>query len=274
MIGSTSSLFSAFGRSSSTSSVQTSSAGDTASRQGDPLSQLFSTVGSASGSTTATSDLQSFVESLSSGMLGSLLSVQERGSSTTATSSATTDDATTLFGTTSLGAAWGGGPSATAMSAIDTDGDGAMSESELSTFLDTNGTSPSTDQSAAIFASMDGNGDGSVSTGELGDWMRANAAPPSARAALETGGVSLSDGTSSAGEASSSTFTAADTNQDGTVSQSEFEAYFQGTATSDGDGSTRSAATIAQLIQSSYQRLASGAAFGSVPSTSSIDSAA
>lgn len=271
----------------------------------DKLSQLFSSIDSDGSGGLSSSELQSFVDTMSKDTRGALLSVQEGATSSDGTS--TTSSASSS--------------SAQAFDAIDTDGDGAISESELSGFMQANmpppppppeggaaeasdsssttsASSTSSSMASDLMSSIDTDGDGSVSQSELSSFLEANAPPPppppeasgssstssanSSSSSEETSGTASSSG-------SSSTFSAIDTNQDGQISKAELDAYLSqsGTASSSsssgsttaassstGSGADALAGVLAQLLQQSYQRMQVSAAEMQASLTKSLDSVA
>ena len=268
----------------------------------DKLSQLFSSIDSDGSGGLSSSELQSFVDTMSKDTRGALLSVQE---------GATSSDGTSATSSTSSS-------SAEAFDAIDADGDGAISESELSGFLQANmpppppppdggaeGASSSTSSASSssgeasdLLTSMDTDGDGSVSQSELSSFLEANAPPPppppeasGSSSTASAGSSSSSEETSgTASSGSSSAFSAIDTNQDGQISKAELDAYLAQSSASGSSGSTTSTSTgstsssgasadalaslLNQMLQQSYQRMQVSTAEMQASLTKSLDSVA
>ncbi|TBW40874.1 hypothetical protein EYW49_01605 [Siculibacillus lacustris] len=312
----------------------------------DPLQALFGTIDSDSSGGVSSTELQSFVDSFSSATRSALLGVQENGTSstssttstasssstssstasafatidsdgdgtisqselssfmqasmpppppppdgssgssdtTTSSGSSSSTSSTTTGSTTSSTSTTGSDPASRLMAALDTNGDGSVSQSELEAALNgstsstsssttTSSTSSSSTSSASdLFSAMDTDGDGSVSQTELASYMKANAPPPppppsdqaattdtTATTATSTSGDSgSSSGGSSGSSGSSSAFSAIDTNKDGTISQAELDAYLAksatttssstGTDTSSTDSSTSSSTDAASAF--------------------------
>ncbi len=253
--------YSSIGSSSSTKSA--TAASSSSSQQSDPLSQLFGAVdGDASGGVSA-KELQSFIDTMSKETRGALLSVQENGAS-------------------SASATEGHDPSAQTMAALDTDGDGGITQAELETALSATPSSSTSDEAASLIEGLDTDGDGAVSQAELTNFMKANMpSPPPPMASASTSGsasASTSASASGSGSASSSssdsasnTFDAIDTNKDGEISKAELDAYLAKTeasgpsasssgsssssTTSSTDASSSFASIMAQMLQQSYQRM-------------------
>lgn len=119
---------------------------------------------------------------------------------------------------------------------VDSDGSGAVDQTELGTMLDTisQKTGTSFDDTAKVFASMDTDSDGSLTSDELDTGMKSVMPPPPstmdfANAHQGAGGpppggpppdAAAGSGASSS-SSSSTTYDPLDTNQDGTVSLAE-----------------------------------------------------
>ncbi len=203
----------ALARSSSTSETDT-----TGETKKSPAEDLFSKLDADASGGLSTSELQSFVDKMSSDTRSALLSTQEASTSSTstsATSSTTADDLLT---------------------AMDEDADGSVSESELDTWMQANrpaGPPPppppseeasatdGTDPASALFGAIDGDGDGSVSETELSDFL----------SSLATDETTSTDGSSTAStsetDEASTTFDAIDTDGDGAITQAELDAYMK-----------------------------------------------
>lgn len=145
-------------------------------------------------------------------------------------------DATSSSDTTTSDAAADGGEDAIAQlfSAIDTDGDGSITQSEMESYItDLGGT---TDQADTLFASLDSEGTGSVSADDLAAASGPPPGPPpgsspddSVASTSDTDTSGTSETTASSGSSSDSSdddYDVADTNQDGYVSTSEYNAYY------------------------------------------------
>jgi Ca2+-binding EF-hand superfamily protein len=205
-IGSSGSSANMWSISRSTGSQATSS---TEGSRKSPGAELFSKLDSDGSGGLSADELQSFVDAMSSDTRGALLATQEANGSSSSSSSSTTSAADML-------------------SAMDTDGDGSVSESELDTYMKANGpqggppppppgdAAEGSDPASDLFSAMDADGDGSVTQSELSDFL----------AAAKTDDTASSDASSSASEASE-TFDAIDTDQDGSISQAELEAYMK-----------------------------------------------
>lgn len=234
MIGSTSSSAYALFQPTSTAATSRSSAtGSTSgSSESSPLDQLFAQLDQDSSGGVSTSELQSFVDSFAPQTRSALLSVQEDATSSTSDTSSTSSSTTGLTSD----------QVASAFEAIDSDGDGSVSESELGSFMQAMGPPPPPPPPPAE-ASSDASSSDTSST--------------------DTSSTSSSSGSSSA---ASKAFDAMDTNQDGSVSEAELEAYLakasgstqSSDATSDTSSSSSSngfSALLQQLLQQSYQRI-------------------
>jgi len=142
-------------------------------------------------------------------------------------------------------------------SAIDTDGDGSVSKSELSTFL-TNmetqfansvmnsqfGTSETDSSTENLFSAIDTDGDGSVSKSELSTFqsnMQAQGMGGPPPPPPDSSTQSSSDSSSTSG-----VFSAIDTNEDGSISPSELSAFLSGL---DGTSSSSSSSTSSSTNQ-------------------------
>lgn len=205
-IGSSGSSANMWSISRSTGSQATSS---TEGSRKSPSAELFSKLDSDGSGGLSSTELQSFVDAMSRDTRGALLATQEAsGSSAAATTGADM------------------------LSAMDADGDGSVSESELDTHMKANGpqggpppppgeAAAGTDAASDLFGAIDADGSGSVSEGELSDFL----------AAMKSDGTTSSDETASTSEASE-TFDAIDTDQDGSISQAELAAYMKTQAAS------------------------------------------
>lgn len=269
----------------------------------DKLSQLFSSIDSDGSGGLSSSELQSFVDTMSKDTRGALLSVQEGATSETSSTDATsTTSASGMF------------------SDIDADGDGSISEEELSGYMEANRPPPppppregaregssaeaasasgsSASNASDLLASIDTDGDGSVSQSEVSSFLEANAPPPppppeasGSSSTSSTTSSSSSEGTSgtASSSGSSSAFSAIDTNQDGQISKAELDAYLTQSGSASGSSSSGSTGTfpsssgsgadalagvLAQLLQQSYQRMQVSTAEMQASLTKSIDSVA
>ena len=242
--------YSSIGSSSSTKSA--TAASSSSSQQSDPLSQLFGAVdGEASGGVSA-KELQSFIDTMSKETRGALLSVQENGAS-------------------SASATEGHDPSAQTMAALDTDGDGGITQAELETALSATPSSSTSDEAASLIEGLDTDGDGAVSQAELTNFMKANMPSPPPMDSASASAPSTASASSSSSDSSSNTFDAIDTNKDGEISKAELDAYLAKTeasgpsasssgsssssTTSSTDASSSFASIMAQMLQQSYQRM-------------------
>lgn len=220
------------------------------------LSQLFSSMDTDSSSGVSESELQHFVDTMSKETRGALLAVQAGDTGNGRSSSRSSSEVNS------------GTPSSQAFVALDTNGDGSVSQSELSTVLgggtasSTSGSSsPTTSDGASaasdaskLLAAMDEDGDGSVSQSELASFMKANAPPPppppmdtaaSTPSTTSTSSGSSSGETSTGGSSSgsSSSLSAIDTDKDGQISKAELDAWLAKAGASNADGSSGSSGT-------------------------------
>lgn len=148
----------------------------------------------ASGGVSST-ELQSFIDNLDSDTRSALLALQEQASS--ASGSTTTGDGTSTSGTSSSGTSTSATTAdlvSTLMSALDVDGDGSVSESELTAAAAPPPPPPpfgsrgpggpvggppeadagsSSSTPTASFSDIDTNGDGSISQSEYETWVAA-----------------------------------------------------------------------------------------------------
>lgn len=118
-------------------------------------------------------------------------------------------------------------PVASLFSALDEDGDGAVTESELESYI--TGLGGTADQASALFASLDSSGSGSLGESDLDAAMGPPPPPPQGVEATDSDETESSDGTSGAASSSSedeTTTEAADSNEDGTVTLAEYQAYY------------------------------------------------
>ncbi|MDK9698016.1 MAG: EF-hand domain-containing protein [Siculibacillus sp.] len=165
--------------------------------------ELFSKLDSDGSGGLSSSELQTFVDTLSSDTRGALLSAQEASTTTETTSTNSGEDL---------------------LAALDQDGDGAVSSDELESGMKPDrpppgGPPPMGDPAEAVsdlFGDIDADGDGSISETELSDHVTA----ATASATSETSETSVSEDVASA-------FSAMDTDGDGTVSQSELDAHMK-----------------------------------------------
>lgn len=190
-----------------------------------PGEELFSKLdGDGSGGLSA-SELQSFVDKMSSDTRGALLTTQEASTSSTSSTSATSAE--------------------DLLTAMDGDGDGSISQSELDAYMkasapaggpppppppdDRIGSTAGTDPSSTVFSAIDADGDGSVSQTELADFLAAM--KPDTSTSATDDAATTADGTATAAASSSadiaSLLTSIDTDGDGSVSQSELDAFMK-----------------------------------------------
>lgn len=223
-----------------TSGTSAATSGDQTAKSSSS-GRLFTTVEDDRAGDEATNGLQEFVDTLSDGTLGSLLGLQEADQSTTSGASGSAETgAEALFGAIDqdadgsisedefsnfvengkppppppMGEATGGASDTSETSgatdvfaAIDSDGDGSISQGELSSFLDqtiagattgddgstTSGTSGTSESASKTFDTMDTNKDGTVSEAELAAYLGSHApdGPPPA-APSDAGSTSTS----------------------------------------------------------------------------------
>jgi Ca2+-binding EF-hand superfamily protein len=201
-------------------SAGTQTASSTEETRKSPGEELFSKLdGDGSGGLSA-SELQSFVDRMSNDTRGALLSAQEtNGSSATATTATSADDLLT---------------------AMDTDGDGSVSGSELDDYMRANrpagGPPPPpppddiaatdrTDPLTEMFSTIDADGSGSISQSELSDFLA------SLKSDATTSTSSTEDTTTTTSTDDPATrFATLDTDGDGSISQSELETYMRSQA--------------------------------------------
>jgi Ca2+-binding EF-hand superfamily protein len=187
------------------------------------LSSLLTKLDTTSKSTSTTSDTTSTnttttatdggltgstKPSLSSMILGVLMQMQQSTSSTSATDS---DDSTSATGTT------GDNPMSKLFSAMDSDSDGSVTQSELESYITNAGGT--TDEADQLYSQLASNSDSGITESDL-----ANAAPPPRpHGGHGPDGPPPSDKTSDS--AGSDLVSALDTDGDGTVSQDELSTY-------------------------------------------------
>ena len=143
---------------------------------------------------------------LSADVLGLLLMMQSDPSSGTANASSSAAASTSTSPLSSL------------VSAIDTDGDGTISQSELETYIEGQGGTQA--QADALYAGLDQNGSGNLTQTQLASDLQ-NAAP------VHHGHHHHHHGAAgaSSGQVGSQLVQAMDSNGDGSVDQSEFESF-------------------------------------------------
>jgi Ca2+-binding EF-hand superfamily protein len=195
------------------------------------LSQLDSATSATSSANTGTSSTSSTVVSstdsdtaltgsgkgnLSDQILGLLMMMKNDPSmSQTATNSNSTSTSSTSISATSLS-----DPLSNLISAIDTDGDGSISKSEMESYIESKGGTQS--QTDALFSALDQNGSGSLTKAQLASDLQ-NAAPGGAQGARGHHHHHHHGSVASANDVASKLVQAMDTDADGSVSQSEFE---------------------------------------------------
>ena len=229
-IGSYGSSMSMWNVSRSMGAQSTSSTEETRKSPGE---EMFSKLDSDSSGGLSSSELQSFVDTMSNATRGALLSTQEEsGTSSTTTSSTSTTTADDL------------------LTAMDTDGDGSVSQSELDTYMKDNApaggppppppppeesaSTEGTDPSTAMYSAIDADGDGAVSQTELSDFLAAMSSDTSTSSTDDTTSTTSTDDTSTTATSTSSDvaslFSTIDSDSDGSVSQSELDTYLRAQA--------------------------------------------
>jgi len=158
---------------------------------------------------------------LSDQILGLLMMMQNDPS----LSQTTTGTNATATSSTSISATSLSDPLDNLISAIDTDGDGSISQSEMETYIEGKGGTQS--QADALFSALDQNGSGNLTKAQLASDLQ-NIAPPAAQGAHGHHHHHHHGSAASADDVASKLVQAMDTNGDGTVDQSEFESFVTG----------------------------------------------
>jgi len=238
------SLLSKLSSASSTTAAASSTAAAT-----DSSSTAAVIPGSSNNTTTGSATAQ-----LSAQVLGVLLMMQADSSGASGAASS---------GSTSSGST-DASPLSNLVSAIDTDGDGTISESELETYIESKGGTQA--QADALYAGLNQNGSGNLTQAQMqSDLQNAGAAHHGHHHHHHNGGGM------SANQVGSQLVQAMDSNSDGSVDQSEFESFVTalGGTTSQADadfsslaGQTGSGITASQFgsAVSAFEQSAMGAA--------------
>ena len=106
------------------------------------MSALFGSLDGDQSGAVSSAELQSYVDGLDSTTLSALLSLQEQTVSASSGDTTTTTDGTDTSSDTTTTSATSADVVATLMSALDGDGDGSVSESELSDLLTSSAPPP------------------------------------------------------------------------------------------------------------------------------------
>jgi Ca2+-binding EF-hand superfamily protein len=165
-----------------------------------------STAASTDSSSTEDQSLITAAQTLLSQMMMMMLDGQSSDSSNSSTSSSGSV-ATTASSTDQTSSSTS--TSSDPISAMDTNGDGSVSEAE---FVAARPSDVSTDQASSLFESFDSDNTGSLTDDQLSQDMQANGPPPPPQ------------GTQPSDSDLSDIFTSMDTNGDGAVSEAEFVA--------------------------------------------------
>jgi Ca2+-binding EF-hand superfamily protein len=190
------------------STLTLASVSDTDDFSDSSSSSTTTSASTAAYSDSASAEDQSLItaaQTLLSQMMMMMLDGQSTDSSNNSTSTSTSGSVATTASSTNQTSSTSSDP----ISAMDTNGDGSVSEAE---FVAARPSDVSADQASSLFESFDSDNAGSLTDDQLSQDMQANGPPPPPQ------------GTQPSDNDLSDIFTSMDTNGDGAVSEAEFVA--------------------------------------------------